>query len=180
MLSDVRKAETKWVIDPASPQWGRNWKVLSPSSLQDTNTPVHWHAGSRGRPCYISLLNLLFELLCFNREEKEKALTSEGCWGPWCLHTCGTGSSCRVGCRLLSTVLASGSWKRTGDCCVWTHRPRCQSRTPEHTEKEESPYVPEAGMSVKCFCALIILPTQLFNPTLKPLKKYNKHNILHI
>lgn len=38
----------------------------------------------------------------------------------------------------------------------------------------------EAGMSVKCFCALTILPTQLFNPTLNPLKKYNKYNILHI
>lgn len=37
----------------------------------------------------------------------------------------------------------------------------------------------EAGMSVKCFCALTILPTQLFNPTLKPLRKYNKYIYLH-
>lgn len=36
MLSAVRKAETRWVIDPASPQWGRNWKVFSPRSLWTT------------------------------------------------------------------------------------------------------------------------------------------------
>lgn len=34
MLSAVRKADTRWVIDPASPQWGRNRKVLIPLSLQ--------------------------------------------------------------------------------------------------------------------------------------------------
>ncbi|TNN77235.1 hypothetical protein EYF80_012542 [Liparis tanakae] len=34
MLSAVRKAETRWVMDPASPQWGRNWKVFSPRSLR--------------------------------------------------------------------------------------------------------------------------------------------------
>lgn len=33
MLSAVRKADTRWVMEPASPQWGRNWKVFSPLSL---------------------------------------------------------------------------------------------------------------------------------------------------
>lgn len=33
MLSAVRKAVTRWVIEPASPQWGRNWNVFSPRSL---------------------------------------------------------------------------------------------------------------------------------------------------
>lgn len=36
MLSAVRKAETRWVSDPVSPQWGRNWKVFSPRSLYRT------------------------------------------------------------------------------------------------------------------------------------------------
>lgn len=70
------------------------------------------------------------------RSKKTLALTSWGCWGPWCLHTCGRYSSCRGGCYLLSTVLALGSWKRTCDRCAWTHRPHCQSRTPAATIQE--------------------------------------------
>lgn len=34
MLSAVRKADTRCVIDPASPQWGRNRKVHMPLSLR--------------------------------------------------------------------------------------------------------------------------------------------------
>lgn len=33
MLSAVRKALTRCVMEPASPQCGRNWKVFSPRSL---------------------------------------------------------------------------------------------------------------------------------------------------
>ena len=33
MLSAVRKALTRCVMEPASPQCGRNWKVFNPRSL---------------------------------------------------------------------------------------------------------------------------------------------------
>lgn len=41
MLSAVRKAETRWVMEPASPQWGRNMNVFISLSLQK-NTKISW------------------------------------------------------------------------------------------------------------------------------------------
>lgn len=43
---------------------------------------------------------LCFQILVCVGSNKPSALTFWGCWGPWCLHTCGRGSSCREGCHL--------------------------------------------------------------------------------
>lgn len=55
MLSAVRKAVTRWVMEPASPQWGRNWKVFSPRSL------------GGGQECRISCSSFLFSNSCLER-----------------------------------------------------------------------------------------------------------------
>lgn len=55
MLSAVRKAVTRWVMEPASPQWGRNWKVFSPRSL------------GGGQECRISCSSFLLSYSCLER-----------------------------------------------------------------------------------------------------------------
>lgn len=57
-------------------------------------------------------------------------LTCGGCWAPWCWHTCGRGSNCRVGYHLWSSLQVWGFCMRTCDRCALTRHPHCQSQLP--------------------------------------------------
>lgn len=57
-------------------------------------------------------------------------LTCGGCWAPWCWHTCGRGSNCRVGYHLWSSLQVWGFCTRTCDRCALTRHPHCQSQLP--------------------------------------------------
>lgn len=160
MLSAVRKAETRWVIDPASPQWGRNWKVFSPRSLWTIQVRNMTFIKLNSFITQISILSYFPMIVSIQNEQStdgrintdklhnrventlplngnfmyEKkssfSLTSSGCWAPWCCRTCRRCSSCMEGYPVWSTVLASDSCKRTCGCCVWFRHLRCQSLKP--------------------------------------------------
>lgn len=109
-------------------------RCLVPAPWRKHQSRTHLHPPHRGRKAQVlftrhsNLLKLGLQMSFMSL--KRERLTFWGCWGPWCLHTCGKGSSCREGCRRWSTDLVWGSCRRTCDHCVWTHRPRCRSRTP--------------------------------------------------
>lgn len=186
MLSAVRKAVTRWVIEPASPQWGRNWNVLSPRSLYRDRGKCHviqvlgsalqsveWMSSTSSRSelkskasCYIFSCRVV--LVATLSEFAE--LTCASCWAPWCWRTCRTGSKCKVGCPLMSTPRALGFCERTCGRCVWTHHPRCQTQSPgaQHGHKFSSYFTVWTKEGVASFKKLVVW--QIFQPLYKVLK----------